>query len=80
MPNEDDETRAKLAEWYGALLPRRVDIVGDFGGKQLFLIDGDSLLIHSVATSAVDYDGNMQPLLPCRHVYSSSIVLLLMSS
>ncbi|KAI0873640.1 hypothetical protein GGS24DRAFT_517356 [Hypoxylon argillaceum] len=60
MPNEDDETRAKLAEWYGALLPRRVDIVGDFGGKQLFLIDGDSLLIHSVATSAVDYDAGLQ--------------------
>ncbi|KAJ8133051.1 hypothetical protein O1611_g576 [Lasiodiplodia mahajangana] len=56
MPDQDRETYAKLAEWYAGILPRKVDIVGDFGGKQLFLIDGDSLLLHCITTSLVDYD------------------------
>lgn len=59
MSNKDHETCVKLAEWYAAIHPRRIDIVGDFGGKQLFLIDGDSLLHYSVTTSKVDYDGKI---------------------
>ncbi|KAI1746596.1 hypothetical protein F4782DRAFT_43365 [Xylaria castorea] len=60
MSKIDHETRVKLAEWYAATHPRRIDIVGDFGGKQLFLIDGDSLLHYSVTTSLVDYDVGFQ--------------------
>ncbi|KAI0490371.1 hypothetical protein F4859DRAFT_520193 [Xylaria cf. heliscus] len=60
MSNIDHETCVKLAGWYSTIYPRRIDIVGDFGGKQLFLIDGDSLLHHSVTTSAVDYDVGFQ--------------------
>ncbi|TGJ82191.1 hypothetical protein E0Z10_g6577 [Xylaria hypoxylon] len=60
MSNMDHETCVKLAEWYAAIHPRRIDIIGDFGGKQLFLIDGDSLLHYSVTTSAVDYDVGFQ--------------------
>ncbi|KAF2968035.1 hypothetical protein GQX73_g5541 [Xylaria multiplex] len=56
MSNMDHETCVKLAEWYASLRPRRVDIVGDFGGKQLFLVDGDSLLHHAITVSAVDYN------------------------
>ncbi|KAI1125731.1 hypothetical protein F5Y10DRAFT_246440 [Nemania abortiva] len=60
MPNKDHKTSVKLAEWYAGLHPRWVDIVGDFGGKQLFLVDGDSLLLHSITISAVDYDVGLQ--------------------
>ncbi|KAI1180970.1 hypothetical protein F4777DRAFT_527676 [Nemania sp. FL0916] len=63
MSDEDHAVRvtcAKLALWYSTLLPRRVDVVGDFGGKQLFLIDGDSLLHYSIVTSAVDFDVGFQ--------------------
>lgn len=61
MSSEDYATCAALAAWYATTLPRRVDIVGDFGGKQQFLIDGDSLLLYSITTSGVDYDGKMKP-------------------
>ncbi|KAI1352780.1 hypothetical protein F5Y01DRAFT_313444 [Xylaria sp. FL0043] len=56
----DYEAVTKLAKWYAARYPRRVDIVGDFGGKQLFFVDGDSLLLHSITTSAVDYNVGFQ--------------------
>ncbi|KAI0443539.1 hypothetical protein F4803DRAFT_574291 [Xylaria telfairii] len=60
MSNKGHETCVRLAVWYAAIHPRRIDIVGDFGGKQLFLIDGDSLLHYSVTTSKVDYDVGFQ--------------------
>ncbi|KAI0407777.1 hypothetical protein F4802DRAFT_619919 [Xylaria palmicola] len=60
MSVKDHRARLRLAEWYEGLHPRKIDIVGDFGGKQRFLIDGDSLLLHSVAASAVDLDGGFQ--------------------
>lgn len=68
MSGEDFETCATLAAWYATIVPRRVDIVGDFGGKQLFLIDGDSLLLYNITTSGVDYDGKMQHTLSRRHI------------
>ncbi|KAI0529833.1 hypothetical protein GGR58DRAFT_495528 [Xylaria digitata] len=60
MSNIDHETCVKLAEWYASLRPRRVDIVGDFGGKQLFLVDGDSLLHYAITISVVDYNVGFQ--------------------
>ncbi len=68
MSNMDHQSGVKLAKWYATLQPRRVDVVGDFGGKQLFFVDGDSLLLHGVTTSAVDYDGKMQ------HHYTATIL------
>ncbi|KAJ3570966.1 hypothetical protein NPX13_g5546 [Xylaria arbuscula] len=56
----DDDVSAELAEWYSTARPRRVDIIGDFGGKDLFFIDGDSLLLHSITASKVDYDAMFQ--------------------
>lgn len=56
----DEDSCVKLAAWYATAHPRRIDIVGDFGGKQLFFIDGDSLLLHTITTSGVDYDGKTQ--------------------
>jgi hypothetical protein len=66
MPKKYGETHMQLSRWYEAIYPRRIDIVGDFGGKQLFLIDGDSLLLYSITTSKVDFEGEMRTTAPCR--------------
>ncbi|CAG8615451.1 503_t:CDS:2 [Ambispora gerdemannii] len=34
----------KLQKWYNRTRPRYIDLVGDFGGRELFIIEGDSLL------------------------------------
>ncbi|CAJ2502285.1 Uu.00g096790.m01.CDS01 [Anthostomella pinea] len=53
----------KLTKWHEALGFRTVDIVGDFGGKELFLIHGDSLLLHCINSSQVDFNAGAFQLL-----------------
>lgn len=48
--------QATMLAWYGSLLPLKVDVVGDFAGKELFAIHGDSMLLHCLAKAKVDYD------------------------
>lgn len=48
---------ARLLAWYAKVPNRRVDLVGDYAGNELFLIEGDSLLLHCFSTSKVDLDG-----------------------
>ncbi|KAI8846214.1 hypothetical protein BC829DRAFT_445488 [Chytridium lagenaria] len=49
---EEPDTDAPLPgslsidEWYSKVIPRYVDLIGDFGGKELFIVEGDSLLHH----------------------------------
>jgi hypothetical protein len=50
-----DEDAAELLQWYRSLSPLRVDIVGDFAGKELFAIHGDSLMLDCITKSHVDY-------------------------
>ncbi|KAI0024132.1 hypothetical protein F4780DRAFT_725926 [Xylariomycetidae sp. FL0641] len=54
------DTMRSLESWYQHLSSRKLDIVGDFGGKELFLVDGDSLLLHCLTTSALDFHGGFQ--------------------
>lgn len=54
----DDEEKsdvAKLLLWYQSLSPLRVDIVGDFAGKDLFAIHGESLMLHCITEARVDF-------------------------
>ncbi|OHE94806.1 DEAD/DEAH box helicase [Colletotrichum orchidophilum] len=56
MPATDSSNpMASLWEWKKHLSPLRVDIVGDFAGKELFAIHGESLVAHCLATANVDY-------------------------
>lgn len=48
---------ARLLAWYTKVLTRRVDLVGDYAGNELFLIEGDSLLLHCLSISKVDLGG-----------------------
>lgn len=36
---------------------RRVDLVGDYAGKELFLLEGDSLLLRCFNDPKLDFDG-----------------------
>ncbi|KJK73724.1 helicase [Metarhizium anisopliae BRIP 53293] len=61
MPkNECSEDEKDLLHWYKSLSPLRVDIVGDFAGKELFAIHGDSLMLHCVINARVDYTNGFQ--------------------
>lgn len=33
-----------LLPWYSGLVPTHMDLIGDFAGSELFMIEGDSLL------------------------------------
>lgn len=41
---------------YERLPARQVDLVGDFAGNELFLIEGDSLLLQCIGNSDVNFD------------------------
>ncbi|KAI0397969.1 P-loop containing nucleoside triphosphate hydrolase protein [Xylariaceae sp. FL0594] len=43
-----------LQEWYSAILSRRVDLVGDYAGNELFIVEGDSLLLHCFTDPRID--------------------------
>ncbi|KJZ77816.1 hypothetical protein HIM_02993 [Hirsutella minnesotensis 3608] len=49
-----------LLAWYEELTYQRVKIVGDFAGKELFAIHGDSLLLHCIAQAQVDFTDGFQ--------------------
>lgn len=42
---------------YGSLSTRRVDLVGDYAGQELFVVEGDSLLLRCFTDPRLDFDG-----------------------
>lgn len=58
MDGVDDETA--ILENYRKLMSRRVDLVGDYAGNELFLIDGDSLLLRCFADPKLDFEPGFQ--------------------
>ncbi|EXJ74403.1 uncharacterized protein A1O5_02699 [Cladophialophora psammophila CBS 110553] len=49
-----------LLEWYDDLYSRTVDLVGDYAGDELFIIEGDSLLLHSFSDAKIDLSFGFQ--------------------
>lgn len=49
-----------VLEWYSKLNSRRVDIVGDYAGNELFLVLGEALLLHCFSDEHIDFDPNFQ--------------------
>ncbi|KAF4957474.1 hypothetical protein FSARC_11310 [Fusarium sarcochroum] len=49
-----------LQDWYSEQRPLTVDIVGDFAGRELFVIHGESLMRYCLAEAKVDFDGGFQ--------------------
>ncbi|KAF3801193.1 putative helicase [Colletotrichum gloeosporioides] len=60
MASDEGPTLAALKEWRSSLSPLRVDIVGDFAGKELFAIHGESLVAHCLAQAKVDFKDGFQ--------------------
>ncbi|KAK7972419.1 DEAD/DEAH box helicase [Apiospora saccharicola] len=51
-----------VAAWFDSLSPLKVDIVGDFVGKELFAIIGEALLVHCILQDQVDFQVGFQVL------------------
>ncbi|KAM4058822.1 DEAD/DEAH box helicase [Hirsutella rhossiliensis] len=62
---------AELRAWYQAISPLRVDLVGDFAGKELFAIHGDSLCF-----IVSPKRGSTSPLLHAIHAVESFLARL----
>ncbi|KAJ2968269.1 hypothetical protein NQ176_g9265 [Zarea fungicola] len=58
MEPEDDSST--LFTWYHALRALRVDLIGDFAGRELFAIHGDALLLHCISEAKVDFSDGFQ--------------------
>ncbi|KAF2742177.1 P-loop containing nucleoside triphosphate hydrolase protein [Sporormia fimetaria CBS 119925] len=58
--SESDFTLEPVAKSYARLFSRRVDIVGDYAGNELFLVEGDSLLLHCFDDAHIDFDPGFQ--------------------
>ena len=44
-------------DWYEKVRTRVVDLVGDYAGKELFLVEGDSLLLECFRDRRIDFQG-----------------------
>ncbi|KAF2113529.1 hypothetical protein BDV96DRAFT_577961 [Lophiotrema nucula] len=49
-----------VLEWYSKVYSRRVDIVGDYAGTELFLVEGDSVLFECFSDKHLDFDPGFQ--------------------
>ncbi|ORX92235.1 DEAD/DEAH box helicase-like protein [Clohesyomyces aquaticus] len=49
-----------VLDWYSKLNSRRVDIVGDYAGNELFLVEGDSVLLNAFSDQHLDFDPGFQ--------------------
>jgi ATP-dependent RNA helicase DDX60 len=52
----------KINAWYGRRHPRFIDLVGDYAGRELFLLEGDSLLRECFSDDRIDFDHGFQML------------------
>ena len=57
---DESNYEGKILEDYRRLAPRRVDLVGDYAGNELFIIEGDSLLRRCFADPKLDFEPGFQ--------------------
>ncbi|KAI9723453.1 MAG: hypothetical protein M1828_004183 [Chrysothrix sp. TS-e1954] len=53
---------ALINRWYRNVSARRVDLIGDYAGNELFLVEGDSMLQRCFADDKLDFDHGFQVL------------------
>lgn len=51
-----------INRWYGNHRPRFIDLVGDYAGRELFLLEGDSLLRECFSDDRIDFHHGFQML------------------
>lgn len=65
-----------ILAWYDGARPMWIDLVGDYAGKELFLIEGDSLLRDCFEDERIDFKGIVVYFLPLLTVYLFVAVLV----
>lgn len=50
-------SESAILDWYGKLPARRVDLVGDYAGQELFVVEGDGLLLRCFDDPKIDFTG-----------------------
>ena len=58
MDNVTTEDQDVL-KWYNGRNPRLVDLVSDYAGREVFLIEGDSMLRDCFADDLIDFNGKL---------------------
>jgi len=53
-------TSDPVLEWYSRVFSRRIDVIGDYCGHEVFLIEGDALLLHCFSDQHIDFDPGFQ--------------------
>lgn len=53
-----------ISSWYDCTRPMWIDLVGDYAGKELFLVEGDSLLRECFEDDRIDFEGKLETFLP----------------
>ncbi len=48
-----------ILHWYDGTRPMYIDLVGDYAGKELFLVEGDSLLRECFEDERIDFDSKL---------------------
>ena len=51
-----------VLNWYDTTRPMFIDLVGDYAGKELFLVEGDSLLRECFEDERIDFRGKLTSL------------------
>ncbi|KAK7952253.1 uncharacterized protein PG986_007981 [Apiospora aurea] len=72
MATKNTQPSRELLRWYRKCSPHRLDLIGDFAGKELFAVDANSLLLHCVTQANVDFTDGFQLL---HAVYAVEIFL-----
>jgi hypothetical protein len=54
---ENTQADQILEQWHNEIFEYNVNLIGDYAGNELFLIEGDSLLRHCFADSTLDFQG-----------------------
>ncbi|TAQ87818.1 hypothetical protein B7494_g3841 [Chlorociboria aeruginascens] len=62
MATTEDPVRSTdpILSWYDSTRPMWIDLVGDYAGKELFLVEGDSLLRECFEDARIDFDDGFQ--------------------
>lgn len=50
----------QMAAWYESAYPHRQDVLGDYAGRELCAIHGESLLMYCLEEAKVDFQGTMR--------------------
>lgn len=53
-------TSDPVLQWYSRVFSRRIDVIGDYCGHELFVIEGDALLLHCFSDQHIDFDPGFQ--------------------